>query len=383
MKKVINYGKQSIDNDDINAVVEVLKSDYLTQGSKTQEFEISLAKYCNAKYAVVLNSGTSALHAAYYALGLSKNDEFITTPLTFVATSNAGIYLGAKPIFSDIENDTGNIDVAKIENKITKKTKLLVPVHYAGHPADMEQIYKIAKKYNLSVVEDASHAIGSKYKNKIIGSCKYSDITTFSFHPVKHITTGEGGAILTNNKELYEKILMFRTHGITKKIEKKLEIIGNWYYEMQNLGYNYRMTDIQAALGISQLQKIDVFIEKRKRIVSLYRKAFAENEFFDIPAEKKYAKSAYHLYPIRLKDKYIHKRKEIFGNLRKNNIWVQVHYIPVHTQPYYKKHFKYNLGDFPVAENFYQRIISLPMYPAMRESDIQYVIKTVLNTINY
>lgn len=374
MNKFIPYGRQFIDDNDIKAVVEVLKSDFITQGRKVPEFEEKLASYCGAKYTVVFNSGTSALHGAYFALGLSKGDEFITTPITFIATANAGLYLGAKPVFIDIEPDTGNIDVNKIEEKITEKTKLISLVHYAGHPVDLEKVKQIADKHGLKVVEDACHALGAKYKGEKIGSCKYSDATIFSFHPVKHITTGEGGAVLTNDKEVYEKLLMFRNHGITKDKNKFLnKPHGDWYYEMQFLGYNYRMTDIQAALGISQLKKLDKFVEKRREIAKIYNKAFKDNLYFDIPVEKEYAFHTYHLYPIRLKDKS--KKKELFDKLRQNGIGVQVHYIPIYLQPYYQK-LGYKKEICPIAEDFYEREISLPIYPKMDNSEIELVINT-------
>ncbi|WP_457755683.1 UDP-4-amino-4,6-dideoxy-N-acetyl-beta-L-altrosamine transaminase [Thermodesulfatator indicus] len=379
MIKYIPYGKQYIDQDDIKAVEEVLKADFITQGPKVPEFEKKLAEYCDAKYAVVFNSGTSALHAAYFAVGLKEDDEFITTPITFVATANAGLFLRAKPIFIDVEANTGNIDASKIEGKISSQTKLIVPVHYAGHPCDMEKIKEIADRYGLSIVEDACHALGAKYKGSKIGSCKYSDATVFSFHPVKHITTGEGGAVLTNRNDIYEKLLMFRNHGVTKEEEKFVKMKeGDWYYEMQFLGFNYRMTDIQAALGISQLKKLDKFIERRRKIVEIYNKAFDCNPYFNIPVEKDYAYHSYHLYPIRLKNNYKDKKKEIFQLLRRKELGVQVHYIPVYIHPYYQQ-LEYREGESPVAEEFYKREISLPLYPAMTEENVNFVIETVFN----
>ncbi|HIE59000.1 MAG TPA: UDP-4-amino-4,6-dideoxy-N-acetyl-beta-L-altrosamine transaminase [Persephonella sp.] len=378
MDKFIPYGKQLIEDDDIQAVLEVLKSDFITQGKKIPEFEKALAEYCGSKYAVVFNSGTSALHGAYFATGLEKDDEFITTPITFVATSNAGLYLKAKPIFVDIEADTGNIDVSKIEEKITNKTKLISVVHYAGHPVNMEKIKQIAEKYNLKVVEDACHALGAMYKEEKIGSCKYCDATVFSFHPVKHITTGEGGAVLTNDEKVYEKLLMFRNHGITKDKNKLINTQeGDWYYEMQILGFNYRMTDIQASLGISQLKKLDRFIKKRREIAKIYNQAFKNIPYFDIPIEKEYAFHSYHLYPIRLKKDYKDKKADIFKALRDNGIGVQVHYIPVYWQPYYQK-IGYEKGLCPKAEDFYQREISLPIFPAITDNDVNYVIQKTL-----
>lgn len=385
--KFIPYGRQYIDKEDIQEVVKVLKSDFLTQGPKIPEFEEKLAGYCGSRYAVVFNSGTSALHGAYFALGLGKGDEFITSPLTFVATANAGLYLGAKPVFVDVEPDTGNIDASKIEKKITKRTRLITPVHYAGHPVDLDRIRDIATRHKLFVVEDACHALGAKYSHQSktnnrtkIGSCSHSDMTVLSFHPVKHITTGEGGAVLTNKEEFYKKLLMFRNHGITKYdfIHKPH---GDWYYEMQSLGYNYRMTDIQAALGISQLRKLDTFVEKRRAIADVYRKAFLNNTYFDIPTEKDYAYSSYHLYPIRLKDEYKNRKKEIFARMRKIGLGVQVHYIPVYLQPYYSE-LGHKNGLCPVAEDFYHKEISLPMFPDLKQKDLKRVIEKVLTVFN-
>jgi dTDP-4-amino-4,6-dideoxygalactose transaminase len=411
--KPIPYSRQYIDKEDMREVIKVLKSDFLTQGPKIPEFENKIAEYCMSKYAIVFNSGTSALHGAYFALGLRKGDEFITSPITFVATANAGLYLGAKPVFLDVEPATGNIDVRKIEEKITKNTKLLVPVHYAGHPVNLRKISQIAKEHNLFVVEDGCHALGAKYRpqhptiplegeeqgrgsqksgitiqRKIdgsknwtkIGSCKYSDMTVLSFHPVKHITTGEGGAVLTNNKDYYKKLLMFRNHGITKDRSRftlhDSRSLNDWYYEMQFLGYNYRMTDIQAALGISQLKKLDSFVEERRAIAGTYHKAFKDNTYFDIPREEDYACSSYHLYPIRLKDKYKDKKSEIFIKLRRKGLGVQVHYIPVYLQPYYSG-LGHKRGLCPLAEDFYQKEISIPIYPSMRDGSIRDVIRRI------
>jgi len=374
----IPYSRQYIDKEDIREVVKVLKSDFITQGPKIHEFENRLAEYCGSKFAIVFNSGTSALHGAYFALGLNKGNEFITSPITFAATSNAGLYLGANPVFVDVEKHTGNIDTSKIEAIITKKTKLIVPVHYAGHSVDLKKISQIAKKHNLFVVEDACHAFGAKYKGETIGNCKHSDMTVLSFHPVKHITTGEGGAVLTNNKEFHKKLLMFRSHGITKdQFLNKPD--GDWYYEMQFLGYNYRMTDIQAALGVSQLKKLDQFVERRRAIAELYNEAFKDNPYFDIPYEKNYAFSSYHLYPLRLKNAFKDKKIKIFSKLRERGLGVQIHYIPVYWHPYYRN-LNYKKGLCPVAEDFYQREISIPVYPLMKNSEEQHVISNIFET---
>ncbi len=371
------YSRQFIDEEDVKAVVEVLKSDFITQGPKVGEFEERLAEALGAKYAAVFNSGTSALHAAYFALGLSKGDEFITTPITFVATSNAGLFLGAKPKFCDVEEDTGNINADLLEEKVSPRTKLIVVVHYAGHPCDMERVKKIADELGIAVVEDACHALGAKYKGFKVGSCRYSDATVFSFHPVKHITTGEGGAVLTNRKDVYEKLLMFRNHGVTKREEKFTKPKeGDWYCEMQFLGFNYRMTDIQASLGISQLRKLNAFVEKRRKIAKTYTKLFENNPFFELPPEREYAYHSYHLYHLRLKDEHEGKKKELFSLLRRKGIGVQVHYIPVYLHPYYRK-LGYKQGECPVAERFYRKVLSIPIFPSMEEREISYVARTL------
>ncbi len=367
---MIPYSCQYIDEEDIRAVIKVLKSEFITQGPKIREFEEALVNYCGAKYAVVFNSGTSALHAAYFAVGLGSGDEFIVPAITFAATANAGVFLGARPIFADIEEDTGNLDPTQIEKLITSKTKLIVPVHYAGHPADLEKIYTIAKKYNLKVVEDACHALGAKYKGIPVGSCQYSDMTVFSFHPVKHITTGEGGAVLTNSEEYYEKLLMFRNHGITKDpIKFRNKSDGPWYYEMQFLGWNYRLTDFQAALGISQLKKLDWFVKRRREIAKVYNQAFKANPYFDLPIEKYYGFSSYHLYFLRLKYPYFLRKSKIFERLKNMKIGVQVHYIPVYWHPFYQN-LGYKKGLCPKAEEFYFRVMSIPLFPSLLKPEI-------------
>jgi len=372
---MIPYGRQFIDEEDIKAVVEVLRSDFITQGPKVKEFEQRLADYCGAKYAVVFNSGTSALISAYMSVGLSEGDEFITSPLTFVATANAGLHLRAKPVFCDVEPDTGNMDPDRIEELISNRTKLIVPVHYAGHPADMERIKKLADKYKLKIVEDACHALGAEYKGSKIGSCEYSDATVFSFHPVKHITTGEGGAVLTNDEEIYRKLKLIRNHGITKDPSDFVEPSeGDWYYEMQALGYNFRMTDIQASLGISQLKKLPEFVRRRREIAQLYRDLLSSIDWIELPVEKPYALNSYHLFPIRVKEKTM--RKKLFDYLRSKGVGVQVHYIPVYWHPYYRK-LGYKRGLCPVAEDFYSREISLPMYPSLQSEDVKYVAELI------
>lgn len=373
--KTIPYGHQSISQDDINAVVATLKSDFLTQGPVIDRFEKELASYVGAKYAVIFNSGTAALHSAYFAAGLRNGDEFITSPMTFAATSNAGLYLNVKPIFVDIERETGNMNTRLIESALTKKTKLIAPIHYAGFPVDLAKIQDIAKKHNLRVVEDAAHTLGGIYNNTKIGSCAYSDITAFSFHPVKHITTGEGGAATTNNKELYDLMCSFRTHGITKNPKQFVnDNEGDWYHEMHHLGYNYRITDIQAALGSSQLRKVDGFLKKRRQIADMYDKAFKNNPYFDVIQGTTDTSPAYHLYPILLKDPK--NKKRVFETLREKGIGVQVHYIPVYWHPYYQQ-MGYKKGLCPISEDFYRREITIPMYPGLTKKDIEYVINTI------
>lgn len=377
MKSFIPYGKQFIADEDIQAVIQALKSPLITQGPAIKKFEEALCLKLGCKYAVAVNSGTAALHVAYFAIGLNANDDFITTPNTFVATANAGLYLGANPVFTDIEFDTGNINSQLIEDSISSKTKAIIPVHYAGQCADMKEIQKIALKHDLKVIEDASHAIGARYDNSDIGSCAYSDITTLSFHPVKHITTAEGGAILTNNEEYYLRALQYRNHGITKDHLINASP-GPWYYEMQHLGYNYRITDIQSVLGISQLSRLSSNISRRKEVAKSYNKKLKDNPWFDLPVEKKYSRNSWHLYPIRLKEKYISKKSSIFKQLFDEGIGVQTHYIPVYTQPYYRNNGFSNLN-LTEAENFYSAEISIPMYHTLTELDQNRVIATLEN----
>ena len=372
--RFIPYGWHYIDGEDIGAVVEVLRSGYLTQGPKLSEFERALAQYCGARFAVCFSSGTAALHAAYFALGLGEGDKFITTPITFAATANAGLYLGARPIFVDVEPDTGNIHPDLIEGALTDDCRLISVVHYAGHPVDMERIWSIARRYNLKVVEDACHALGARYRGEPVGCCRYSDAAVFSFHPVKHITTAEGGAVLTNNEEVYEKLLLFRNHGITRNTKRFLyPSHGPWYYEMQFLGYNYRMNELSAALGISQLRKLDLFVRRRREIASYYSEALSDLKGVMLPVERDYAKSSYHLYVLRLRGDFAHRKGEIFSRLREMGLGVQVHYIPVYLHPHYRR-LGYTPGLCPAAEDFYRRVLSIPIYPAMSDDDLFYVV---------
>lgn len=367
----IPYGRQSINEDDIKAVEEVLKSDFLTTGPKIAEFERKFADYVGAKYAVAVSNGTAALHIACMAAGIGEGDEVITTPITFAASANCALYCGATPVFADIDPVTYNISPESVESHVTERTKAIIPVHYTGQACDMDAIHKIADKYNLIVIEDAAHAVGAEYKGKKIGSL--SDMTEFSFHPVKHITCGEGGIVTTNREDLYEKLKLFRTHGITREEKFLHKVDGPWYYEQIDLGYNYRITDIQAALGISQLGRIDKFLEKRKKIAAKYDEAFKDFDGIEIPKQAEYSNSAYHLYVIKV-DKSI--RKALFEYLRANNIGVNVHYIPVYTFPYYREHGYENVK-CENAEKLYESIISIPIYYDLSDEEQDYVIDKI------
>lgn len=369
------YGKQWLDEEDINAVLNVLNSDYLTTGPMISNFEETVANYVGSKYAVAFSNGTAALHGACFAAGIGEGDEVITTPLTFAASANCVHYVGGTVVFADIDEKTYNIDPKEIEKKITNKTKAIIPVHFTGQPVNLDAIHEIAKKYNLIVIEDGAHALGAEYKEKKIGAL--SDMTMFSFHPVKHITTGEGGIITTNNQAYYNKLLQFRSHGITRDKGLLKENHGPWYYDMQFLGYNYRMTDIQAALGVSQMNKIDGFVSRRKEIVTQYNQAFSELDEVITPFQNPNSISSWHLYIIQLKSEMIDvTRKEVFEELVKLNIGVNVHYIPVHMLSYYQE-LGYKKGSLPKAEKLYERIITLPLFPKMTDEDVLDVVRAV------
>lgn len=373
MDAFIPYGKQNIDEEDIEAVANVLRSDYITCGQYVNLFEVKLAEKVGAKYAVVFNSGTAALHAAYFAAGLQPGEQVITSPITFAATANAALYLGGLPVFVDIAADSFNIDIARIEPAITSKTKIIAPVDMAGIPVDLDLIMQLAEDHNLIVVEDAAHALGASYKGRPVGSTAH--MTIFSFHPVKHITTGEGGAVVTNNITFYEKLVMFRSHGITRDTDKMEEKeAGPWHQEMHLLGYNYRMTDFQCALGISQLRKLDDFVSRRRTIVDRYNEAFKDNPVIKIAPVSRDANPSWHLYIIRLKDGI--EKKEAVNFLNSRGVGCQVHYIPVYRHPYYAK-MNYNPGNYPYAETFYKECLSIPLFPAMEEQQIEKVIESV------
>ena len=365
---MIPYGKQDINQSDIDTVINVLKSDFLTQGPQVPLFEKTVAEYCGAEFGVAVNSATSALHVACLALGLGKGDYLWTSPNTFVASANCGLYCGAQVDFVDIDPLTYNLSPEELEKKLiqakqyNKLPKIVIPVHFAGQSCDMRKIYSLSREYGFKIIEDASHAIGGKYLDQPIGGCQYSDITVFSFHPVKIITTAEGGLATTNNKKLSERMQLFRSHGVTRDpglMTKEAE--GSWYYQQVELGFNYRMTELQAALGISQMQRLDEFITKRHKLQERYDLLLEDLPIIK-PYQDKDSYSALHLYPIKIQvNKVKNTKKEIFEALRKNGISVSVHYIPVHTQPYYEN-IGFKKGCYPNAESYYQRSISIPLY---------------------
>ena len=383
MKK-IPYGKQSVTANDIDEVVAVLKSDFLTTGPKVRAFEEKVAKYHKAKYAVAFSNGTAALHAAYHAAGITDGDEIITSPITFAASANAAVYCGARPVLADIDLDTNCVDIGELECRMTEKTKVITPVSLAGYPVDLKAIRKIADRFHCRIIHDAAHAIGSRREGTF--GMEYADLAILSFHPVKHITTGEGGMVLTNDQELYDRLLLFRTHGITKDPARMDRCDGPWYYEMQSLGFNYRLSDIHAALGISQFDRINENLKKRNRIAKAYQEAFSGKTGLILPpgvgfdvikdddAENIHA---YHLYTLRVAD--ADRRLDFYTYLHDNGILAQVHYIPLHLQPYYQRRFGFRRGDFPKAEAYYDSEVSIPMYHGMEESDLEYVIDKILS----
>ena len=361
--KTYSYGKQHLSLGDYLAVIKTLRSPFLTCGPKVREFEQAICNYTGAKYCVAVNSATSGLHIALLAAGIQPTDEVITSPITFLASANCARYIGATVKFADIEKETANISPLEIQKHITDKTRAIIPVHFAGQSCDIQEIKSLVDGKDIAIIEDAAHAIGSDYKNTKVGSCAYSDITVFSFHPVKTLTTCEGGAVTTNDKALYEKLLAYRSHGM----HKDGEMAQNWKYEMRELGYNYRLTDIQAALGTSQLKRLDLFKKRRREIVDYY------NENVGLPhlIEKDFSNACFHLYPVLVKN-----RKEFYEKARPKGLNLQVHYIPVHLQPYYKK-LGYSVGDFPNAEEYYKKTISLPLYYGLSDKDLHEIVRRV------
>lgn len=384
---MIPYAKQSITEEDINSVIAVLKSDWLTQGPAIERFERSVADYCGSKYAVAVNSATSALHIACLAAGLGRNDNIWTSPNTFVASANCGLYCGAQVDFVDVDSRTYNMSVGKLEMKLSEAErkgeipKIVIPVHFAGQSCEMTKIAELAAQYGFLVIEDASHAIGGRYRGTKVGSCLFSEMTVFSFHPVKIITTGEGGMVLTNREDLYETLIRLRSHGITRNPKfLQGEPLGPWYYQQIELGFNYRMTDLQAALGVSQLKRIDEFIERRHFLARRYDMALKDLPLI-LPWQHPDIYSAFHLYVIRLKLERINKNRcKVFEELRGAGIGVNLHYIPVHTQPYYRN-LGFNEGDFPEAELYYREAITLPLYFGLSDGEQDRVIEAIREVV--
>ena len=374
-KTLLPYGRQSIGEDDIQAVVDVLRSDWLTTGPKVAEFEEAFAAWVGAKHAVSFSSGTAALHGAAFAAGLKPGDEAITTPMTFAATANCVLYQGATPVFADVSTDTLNLDPEQVAARITARTRAVLPVDYAGHPADLDAILELAARHGLIVIEDASHALGAEYRQRRTGGIAH--MTVFSFHPVKHLATGEGGMVTTDRADCAEALRRFRNHGISSEARQR-QTAGQWHYEMVLLGFNYRLTDMACALGLSQLKKLEANLVRRREIAERYSTAFAGLAGVTLPAVRADVNPAWHLYPIRLNlEKLTADRAQIFRALRAENIGVNVHYIPVHRHPYYRDRFGYRGGEYPIAEDAYERLISLPMFHGMSDQDAEDVITAV------
>lgn len=375
----LSYGQQWIDEEDIKMVVDTLKSPFITQGPKIEQFERNVAEYVGAKYAVAFSNGTAALHGACFAAGVGKDDEVITSPITFAASSNCVLYCGGRPVFVDIDKNTYNINPAEIKAAITTKTKAIIPVDFTGQPVDIDAIKEIANEHNLVIIEDAAHSLGASYKGQKVGTL--ADMTMFSFHPVKHVTTAEGGIIVTNSGEYAEKLRLFRSHGITSSHLSRDE--GPWYYEMVELGYNYRMTDLHAALGISQMNRLASFIERRRSIVSLYNQTFSKLDGVQVPYQLDRTSSSWHLYMLQLDlKKFKVSRREIFEALRAENIGVHVHYLPVYLHPYYQN-LGYKKGICPIAEAWYESALTIPLFPKMTEEDVQSVIEGVIKVLKF
>lgn len=378
---MLPYGRQSIKEDDIRAVAKVLRSNWITTGPKVVEFEEAFAKYVGAKYAVSFSSGTAALHGTVFAAGLGTGDEAITTPMTFCATANCILYQGARPVFADVCDDTLNIDPNEVRGRLTPRTKAILAVDYAGHPADLDLLLELAHRRGLVLIEDACHALGAEYQGRLVGSL--SDMTVFSFHPVKHITTGEGGMVTTDDASLAGRLRSFRNHGIDSD-PKQRAAKGHWYYKMVVLGYNYRLPDIGCALGLSQLGRLESILARRREIAARYTAAFDQLPGIITPSIRPRVNPSWHLYPIRLDlTKLSVGRDEVFSALRAEGIGVNVHYIPVHLHPYYRERFGYRGGEYPLAERAYERLITLPLFPSMSNRDVTDAIEAVTKVVSY
>ena len=379
--RFLPFHQPSIEDEEIQEVVDTLKSGWITTGPKTKLFEKKFQEYIGCKHAIAVSSCTAGLHLALVAAGVGQGDEVITTPYTFATTGEVIIQIGAKPVFVDIEEDGFNIDVTKIPEAITPETKAIIPVHFAGEPCDMDEIMKIAQENNLFVIEDAAHAVGAEYKGKKIGNI--GDVTVFSFYATKNLTTGEGGMVTTNNDELAEKIRLLSLHGISKDAWKRYTAEGSWYYEILYAGYKYNMTDIQASLGIHQLNKLEKFLSIRQKYAQRYSSAFADISEIKIPPVNHHVRHAWHLYVIRLNSASLSiDRKQFIEALKAENIGSSVHFIPLHLHPYYKKKYGYKQGDYPNSEQVYSRVISLPLFPKMADADLEDVIKAVKKVVS-
>jgi len=370
-KEFLPYGRHDITERDMEAVVEILRSKWITTGPSITAFEKAIAEYTKAKFAVAVNSGTAALDIAVGALGLTPGDEAITTPFTFAATSNALLYHAIKPVFADIDPQTWNLDPRDVRRKITARTRAIIVVDYAGQPCDMDEYKAIAKEYKLYLIEDAAHALGASYNDAKVGV--HADLTTFSFHPVKHITTGEGGMVTTNDERFLKKLMLLRNHGIDSDTGSRYGPNAGWAYDMKALGRNYRITDFQCALGLSQFKRLDDFIAKRRELVRLYCMQLPKN--IQMIVEKKDRQSAWHLFPVLLPKGA--DRDAVFQKMRKANIGVNVHYIPVYRHSYYWNNYPVNPDDFPVTEDVFSRILTLPLFPRMTEEDVNVVVETL------
>ncbi|MDR1235836.1 MAG: UDP-4-amino-4,6-dideoxy-N-acetyl-beta-L-altrosamine transaminase [Holosporaceae bacterium] len=380
--KIYGYGRQSISQEDIDAVVEVLKSDFLNNGPKIEEFEEKICEYTGAGYCVALSSATAALHLMMHALNLSEKDEVITCPVTFLASANCVRYVNASVNFADADIETGNISIDEIRKKVTPMTKAVIPIHFAGQSCDVKAFSELREK-GICVIEDAAHALGSDYEDAKVGSCKYSDAAVFSFHPVKNITTGEGGAITTNDRELAQRLKRLRSHGMNRNpAEFVNESDGKWYYEMQELGYNYRMTEMQAALGISQLKRIEQFKQKRRYIVEKYKEIFAGDDRISFLTEKKFSNACWHICPLLIDfEKLGIDKKKFFNDLCDAGIHPAVQYIPVHLHPYYQN-LNFKKGEYPTAEKYYAQTVSLPLYYDLSDDDVEYIGEKFLKVLN-